>query len=37
MAYFSFLGTGSYPLVPQGWHRAILLAPIQAPFTTPHA
>lgn len=32
-----FLGTGSYPLVPQGWQREIRLIPSQIPFKTPHS
>ncbi len=34
--YF-FFGTGSYPLVPQGWQREIRLAPSQIPLITPHS
>jgi hypothetical protein len=36
MIYFLFYGTGSYPLFPQGWQRAILfianLPPLKIPY-----
>jgi hypothetical protein len=35
--YFSFFGTGSYPLVPHGWQRAMRLDPSQMPLITPHS
>jgi hypothetical protein len=37
--YFArvLFGTGSKPLVPQGWQREILLAPSHIPLITPHS
>ena len=32
-----FLGTGSYPCVPQGWHLEIRFIPSQMPLNTPHS
>ena len=33
----TFFGTGSYPCVPQGWHRAIRFKPSHIPLGAPHS